>query len=576
LGGVATIYFLFGLAGNLGNPVLNLFAAAGIILAALFFLYAFFVRMPDRSRLGFSLWLLILVIFLAEITLGRVPPAVRDELIHHLAIPKLYLQAGRIIEIPFALHSYYPMLLDMLYTPFIGWGLDSVPKLIHGLFGFLTGLLLFAYLAQRLSPVYGLLGSFSFVSTPIILRLSNLAYVDLGLTFYSTASLLCLLRWMENIEARRWLILAGLSAGFALATKSNGLLVFLLLFFLLVFLLERQKKKSVAEIAYCAIFFSLLAFVPFSPWLLKNFAWTGNPLFPFLGGFFGGDGEGTVLGLFTRRQLLYGESGWQIAALPLRIFFSGQDDNPRYFDGVLTPILILFLPWAFKGKWSGEKKLLFSFGLLYFLYAFFLVGLRIRYILPVVPPLVILLVYGVHNVYLRIARPALLLGAVVLLLSLNAAYLWNYIHVVSPMDYLSGRETKEAYLARRLPDYPALQYINQSLPSKARVYLLFIGNRGYYCERDYFYDTSETGRALLRILNSAGEEKNIREGLENLGITHLLVRQNLLLRFLNDNLSPVQRERWVRFGNRYLQFLFGENGYSVYKLQGKPKLGLSS
>ena len=53
--------------------------------------------------------------------------------------------------------------------------------------------------------------------------------------------------------------------------------------------------------------------------------------------------------------------------LPLRLFFFGRDDDPQYFDGVLGPSLILLLPWAFKGKWLEEKKLLMSFALLFFL-----------------------------------------------------------------------------------------------------------------------------------------------------------------------------------------------------------------
>ncbi|MGH7772846.1 MAG: glycosyltransferase family 39 protein, partial [Candidatus Binatia bacterium] len=245
LGLTSTLYFLAGVTGHIGNSLLNAITAFFVFLAALFFLYIFFVSMLDKSRLGILIWFLILLVLLAEFVLGFVPPVARDELIHHLAIPKLYLQAGRIIEISFALHSYYPMLLDMLYTPFVKWGWDSVPKLIHGLFGFLTGLLLYAYLARRLNPVYGLLGFVLFVSIPMILRLSNLAYVDLGLTFYSSASLLCLLRWLEDVKARRWLILSGLSAGFALATKFNGLLVSLLLFLFLAFILGREKERSI-------------------------------------------------------------------------------------------------------------------------------------------------------------------------------------------------------------------------------------------------------------------------------------------------------------------------------------------
>lgn len=572
LGFAATLYFLVGVSGHIGNSFVNIAIASVVLLAGLFFLYVFFVLLPDKSRLGFLIWLLILSALLAEVILGLVPPTARDELIHHLAMPKLYLQAGRIEEIPFALHSYYPMLVDMLYTPFVKWGWDSAPKLIHGLFGFLTGLLLYSYLARRLSPVYGLLGFFFFVSTPIVLKLGNLAYVDLGLIFYSTASLLSLLRWMEDTADRRWLILSGLSAGFALATKPNGLLVFLLLFFVLAFVLERGKERSIGETASWLILFLVLAFVPFSPWLLKNLAWAGNPLFPFFTGFFG-DGAGGVtvggssLGIFTKRQLLYGESGWQIAALPLRIFFSGEDDIPQYFDGVLNPILILFLPWAFKGKWVQEKRFLFGFVLLYFLYALFLVDLRIRYILPIVPPLVILLVYGIHNIYLRIVRPSLLFGVVSLLLALNGMYLWNYLHKVSPVGYLLGKESRETYLARMLPEYPAIQYINQKLPSTARIYFVFIGRRAYYCECDYFYDAGDNPWTLLLMVQGSRNEGEIKVKLQQRGITHLLVRGDLFQRFLKHNLMTSQRETWGRFQDRSLKALFELRGYRVYEVR---------
>ena len=163
LGLAATLYFLAGVSGHLGSPLLNIFTASFLILAALFFLYIFFVSLPEKSRLGSLIWILILLVLCVEVVLGLVPPTARDELTHHLAIPRLYVKSGRIFEIPFAPYSYYPMLLDMLYTPFIKWGWDSVPKFIHGLFGFLTGLLLYAYLSRRLSSIYGLLGFLFFI-----------------------------------------------------------------------------------------------------------------------------------------------------------------------------------------------------------------------------------------------------------------------------------------------------------------------------------------------------------------------------------------------------------------------------
>ena len=206
LGSVGTIYFLLGLAGYVGSSLLNLFVATSLVAAAGFFLTAFIGALWETNWVGRIFWLSIFIILGTEIILCLVPPTARDELTHHLAIPRLYARAGRIIEVPMAPYAYYPMLLDMLYTPWVYWGYDSVPKLIHGLFGFLTGLSLYAYLSRRMNAVYGLLGFFFFISVPSVLRLSHWAYVDLGTTFYTTAALLCILRWHEEKDRGRWLI----------------------------------------------------------------------------------------------------------------------------------------------------------------------------------------------------------------------------------------------------------------------------------------------------------------------------------------------------------------------------------
>jgi hypothetical protein len=582
LGLAATVYLLSGWAGYVGSPIPNVALAGVLVFAGAYFLYIFFVLLLDRSRLGFLLWLSILLVLALEIALGLLPPTARDELTHHLAVPKLYASVGKIYEIPFDSPSYYPMLLEMLFTPWVKWRWDFIPKLIHGLFGFLTGVLLYLYLAHRLSPIYGLLGFLFFVSTPAVARLSNWAYVDLGLLFYSAASLLCLLQWIEARELPnpqssirdprfRWLLLAGLSAGFAASTKPNGLLVLLLLFFVVAWNSAREPKNAVTVTFHSLTLFLLLALIPLSAWLVRNFVWTGNPFFPFFSSFFGAgraeEARGTALSILTRRHLLYGESGWEIAALPLRIFFSGQDDNPQYFDGVLNPILILFLPWAFKGKWVKEKKTFFAFALLYFLFAVFLTDLRIRYLLPVVPPLVILLVYGIHNVYLRIVRPSLLFAALILLATLNGVYLSNYFHKVSPMAYFSGEETRDAYLTRMLPEYPALQFANHQLPAGARIYFIFMGRRVYYCDCAYFYD-GDNPWVLLRMIQSAQSGDHIRARFVERGLTHLLLREELLRRFFDNNLTPLQQRVWDSFAMHHLRILYSDRGYSVYQIHG--------
>ena len=178
LGTSATVYFLLGLAGYVRNVWLNWSVVVALAVSALFFLAKFFTIPRQTNWLGRVIWAAILLLILEQVALGLLPPTSRDELTHHLAIPKLYADAGRIIEVPIAPYAYYPMLVDMLYTPWVYWGYDFVPKLIHGLFALLTGLLLFAYLSRRLNTVYGLLGFFFYVSMPVIARAKCLAAVE--------------------------------------------------------------------------------------------------------------------------------------------------------------------------------------------------------------------------------------------------------------------------------------------------------------------------------------------------------------------------------------------------------------
>ena len=575
LGVAGTLYFLFGLAGFVASAWLNSSIVLVVLVAALFFFFHF-LAIPRRTNwIGWTVWLAIFAILIIEVVLGLLPPTSRDELTHHLEIPRLYASAGRIIEVPMAPYAYYPMLVDMLYTPWVYWRLDFVPKLIHGLFGFLTGLLLYAYCGGRMNAVYGLLAFFFYVSTPVVARLSHWGYIDLGITFYTTASLFCLLRWREERYALRWIGLAALSLGFALATKPNGLVAGLLISLLFLLVLAKPPRKSLTEMGRELLLFGGLSLLPFLPWLVKNGLQTGNPFYPLLGGFFSSrtgaamDGvQFAGLGIFEKRALFYGEDFWQLLGLPLRVFFSGQDDDPRLFDGVLTPILILLLPWAFKGKWLEDKKIIASFAFLFFLYALFLVDMRIRYILSIVPPLVVLAVYGVFNIYLRIRQPIYLIAGLLFFSVWHGAYVWHYFSAAAPLGYLTGHESRDAYLTRRLPEYTSFQFINRSTAPTARIYLLSVGRRAYYCERDYFHDGGDLPGYLLGAIRAAETADQIAQALKSKAITHLMGREDLLTSFLSNNLTPNQTSLWNEFAMSRLRLLFRDGRHAVYQVDG--------
>ena len=130
--------------------------------------------------------------------LASVPPVSRDALTHHLVVPKLYLQHGKMVELPAIPFSYYPMNLDLLYILPLYFGNDIVPKFIHFLFALMTAGLLFGFLKKRSGTLYALFGCLMFLSTPVIVKLSITVYVDLGLVFFSTAALIYLIKWSET------------------------------------------------------------------------------------------------------------------------------------------------------------------------------------------------------------------------------------------------------------------------------------------------------------------------------------------------------------------------------------------
>src|SRR5581483_2241518 len=88
--------------------------------------------------------------------------------------------------------------------------------------------------------------------------------------------------------ALRWLVLAGLSAGFAIATKPNGMLAILLLAFVFALALARERGRSWHWMPSRLFRFGIFAIVAFSPWAIKHAFATGNPLFPFFPGLLGG------------------------------------------------------------------------------------------------------------------------------------------------------------------------------------------------------------------------------------------------------------------------------------------------
>lgn len=545
----------------------------------------------------------------ATVLLGSVPPVDRDALTHHLFVPRLWLEHGGIHEIPDIPFSYYPMNLDLLYTVPLALGNDIVPKYIHYLFALLTALLLHRHIARRLGRVYGLLGAVFFLSVPVILKLSITVYVDLGVVFFTTAALLLLLRWAEEAFPWRWLVLAGLCCGLAAGTKYNGLIGIVVLTLLVPVLYQRgagEAKQSNGRALLCGLVFALATLTAFSPWLVRNYTLTGNPIYPLHNGLLQKlnapeKGEqataevsiGSTLQQVTRagsnafisRKILYNEPWWQTMLLPIRFFFEGRDDDPRYFDGKLNPFLLVLPVLAFVFRPTDrqrrvEQGVLLSFSLLLFFFTFFQEAMRIRYVVAIVPTLVILAMDGLRGLLDAVAsrtgagRPrtvAVLLVAVCvpgLMLAYNGRYLGEQFAVVNPLPYLRGEVSRDDYITTFRPEYPAIRFANATLPRDARVLCLFLGNRGYYMQFKPVFEQPSSGGMFARFLGNERPGHTILEEMRARGISHILLRTDLTSDWL-QRLSARDRQRIAPLFANADQPLWSGNGHVLLAVEGK-------
>ena len=554
--------------------------------------------------ISITLIIFLIVLVVTTILLGSVPPVDRDALTHHLFVPKLWIKHGGIYEIPEIIFSYYPMNLDLLYTIPLYFGNDIIPKYIHYLFAILTGWLIYRHLKIRIGNNYGLLGAIFFLSIPIIVKLSITVYVDLGLVFFTTASLLSLLQWANTNFKFRYILLAGIFCGLSAGTKYNGLISIFILTLFVPIIFQRyspNERQSNFKAIFYGLVFAAVTVLAFSPWLMKNYIWTGNPIYPLHNSLinrielhetaatqsiteeakstlqeFTGKGRGS----FIVRKTLYNESWWQILLLPIRMFFEGQDDDPRFFDGKLTPFLFI-LPISaliFKSRTpqeAREKRFLFSFTLLYFFLTFFQEALRIRYIVSIVPPLVILSMYGLNGLTDAIfcwmernnaktpTMVVIVAGISFLMLGYNTQYILNQFKIVAPFPYVREEISRDQYITAFRPEYPAIQYANSKLPSEAKVLCIFLGNRGYYMDFQPVFEQPYSGGVFSRFLASEAPQHSIFDEMHNQGISHILFRTDLTAEWLQrlnnrDRLriaplfSNAERPLWSGNGHVFL------------------------
>jgi hypothetical protein len=117
---------------------------------------------------------------------------------------------------------------------------------------------------------------------------------------------------------------------------------------------------------------------------------------------------------------------------------------------------------------------------------------------------------------------------------------------LDPIRVTLGGESRSAYLSRRLDYYPYYELINEDLPPSARVWLINMRRDTYHLDRPYFSDFVFEDYTLAQQVRDARSADDLRAWARAAGITHLLVRHDVLLDYAR---SPIVDDRLPRERN---------------------------
>lgn len=580
LGLGATCLIIFGLgAVGLFRPAVGwgllavLVASAGWPLPRLRELLGDIARakpatLPERLAAGL-LFVVGGITFLSALT----PVISQDALVYHLAAPEIYLREGGLTFIPGNFYASFPENAEMLFTLALLLEQESLANLVHWLFGLGSVLAIVQVTRHATGGRGGSLAACLFATVPTVALISSWAYVDLALVFFQMMAILAFLRWAGPPGDRRTglLVLAALHVGLAAGCKYTGGAIGVVLGAGLVIsglARSRPRREILRE-------FSILGFVSLavvSPWYLKNLILTGNPLYPFLYGLFGGRdwdaGRAETMSIYFKN---FGGDSSPIGLLklPWRLTYEADFSTIDRFDGVLGAGFLIGLPClllAIRGRRPVQLLLFFTVA---FLGIWMVTTRQMRFLVPSLAIFAVVIAAVVISLESAWARRAMVTGLAAAFI-LNVALMSLRFASHSPLPVAFGLESEDEFREREIAcgDYPVFAYLDERLPPDAHVFLAAAGNPGYLVKRSYHMEALFENHRLRQMLLAAETPAGLLESFREQGFTHLLFRQELVFdpSGLKSGLDRPEQVLLMEMLNRHATLLTATNGTFLYEL----------
>lgn len=224
-----------------------------------------------------------------ELLWKPIDPHPYDVQCYHLQVPREWYEAGRIMPLKHNVYSFFPFAVEMNYLlamhlhggPWAGMYLAQLMSLTYMLLAVTATAATIREVTDKALSA-GLLAGLAMAGMPWVTMLASLAYDEGGMLLYVALTSGWILRALNSRGSIiKNLAIAGAMAGLACGVKYTAVpLVLFLLPIALLAAVARRRAISSRPLLSGSALYVLIGAVVFSPWLIRNAAWTGNPIFP--------------------------------------------------------------------------------------------------------------------------------------------------------------------------------------------------------------------------------------------------------------------------------------------------------
>jgi len=532
-----------GLNGLWSKPLIW---ALGVTLAlwALLDLWWEGLRVSFETPKGSYFYITLLAMVFVGLNLMQVmlPETYFDSLVYHLSALQFWSFRHGIVDIPGNLYDHFPFGAELYLWNGFYIGGSQAAKFLNLYIFILTALAAGAWVAEEGALAAGGLTTASILFLPLLSTTTWAAQNDVFVAFFLLLFVYALTRILKN-QKTSWFVAAGLMGGVAWSAKYTALLGLAAAMIVWVVLTPRGWLR--ANLGGWTLM-RILILLLLTPWLIKNYVFTGNPLYPYMSHWLGGQAlppeslNALMLDHDAPWVMNHSFGDWLV-----QILF-------RNLDKTIAPLLLAFVPFLFlEGRWKDPARYLWCVGLFYLLLGF-AVSHQLRLVIPAFVLLItamgwvlgsldkdeihawvwVVLVFGLFS-FVSLARVGV-----------------SYYHLG---EMWTGFKTEREYLATtpQTQSYDALTVASQVL-TQANDRLLIVGDaRTLYYPRDFYPNSVFDLQLLVKLAQTEKDSAGIRHKLKELGIDDLVVsgEEGQRLVAQNSTYYPLSAAEWAKLDN---------------------------